>query len=190
MGEREFDAWFIREVLSLEPQLSRFLKRNWRQEAEVPDLRQEVFARVYESAIHNKPLQTKAFLFRVARNLIIDRLRQQSVVSIEGVADFKGLDVSTEEPSPEEHVTARQELRVLHAAIEELPPRCRQIVLLRKVQGLSQKEVAKQMNISEVTVEHQVAKGIQLLAEAMLGRRGKVISESRRYEMLKKLTTP
>jgi RNA polymerase sigma-70 factor (ECF subfamily) len=111
-------------------------------------------------------------------------------VSIEGVADFKGLDVSTEEPSPEEHVTARQELRVLHAAIEELPPRCRQIVLLRKVQGLSQKEVAKQMNISEVTVEHQVAKGIQLLAEAMLGRRGKVISESRRYEMLKKLTTP
>lgn len=189
MGDQEFDQWFIREVLSLEQELTRFLHRNWRLEAEIPDLRQEVYARIYEAAFRSKPLQIKAFLFRVARNLIIDRLRQQSVVSIEGVADFKELDVSTGEPSPEEQVTARQELRILNAAIDELPPRCRQIILLRKVQGLSQKEVAAQMKISEVTVEHQLAKGIQLLAEAMLGRRARVIAESRRHVMMNKLTT-
>lgn len=189
MGEQEFDQWFIREVVSLERDLNRFLQRNWRQEAEIPDLRQEVFARIYEAASRNKPLQIKAFLFRVARNLIIDRLRQQSVVSIEGVADFKELDVSTNEPSPEEHVSARQELRILEAAIQELPPRCRQIFLLRKVQGLSQKDVARQMKISEITVEHQVARGIELLTEAMQGRRDKIIAESRRYKLMKKLTT-
>lgn len=188
MGEHEFDQWFIREVVSLEQQLTRFLKRNWRHEAEIPDLRQEVYARVYEAALRDKPLQIKGFLFRVARNLIIDRIRQQNVVSIEGVADFKGLDVSTNEPSPEEHVSARQELRVLRAAMDQLPPRCRQIFLLRKVQGLSQKEVATQMKISEITVEHQLARGIQLLTEAMSGRRERIVAESRRYEMMKKLT--
>jgi RNA polymerase sigma-70 factor (ECF subfamily) len=189
MEEQDTEKWFLTDILSLEQDLTRFLRKNWRKEAEIPDLRQEVYARVYEAALCNKPLQTRAFLFRVARNLIIDRLRQQNVVSIEGVADFKELDVSTDEPSPEAYVTARQELRILHAAIDELPPRCRQIFLLRKVQGLSQKEVAQQMRICEVTVEHQVAKGIQLLAEAMLGRRNKIIAQSRRYEMMKKLTT-
>lgn len=189
MGEQDLDSWFISEVLSLEQPLDRFLKRNWREESEIDDLRQDIYARIYEAAAHNKPLQVKAYLFRVARNLIIDRIRRQKGVPIEGMADFERFDVSTNAPSPEEHVSTRQELKVLYAAIDELPLRCRQVILLRKIQGLSQKEVARQMGISEVTVEHQVAKGIHLLTEAMLGRRGKVVSESRRYQMIKKLTT-
>ena len=59
MAERSIDDWFMQDVLPLEPMLTRFLQRNWRNEAEISDLRQEAYARVYEAASHGLPQQTK-----------------------------------------------------------------------------------------------------------------------------------
>ncbi len=186
MAEQPIDEWFMREVLPLESMLTRFLQRNWRNEAEISDLRQEAYARVYEAARRERPLLAKPFLFQIARNLMIDKLRRQSVVSLESVADFDWLNVSDDKPSSEAYVAARQELRLLQTALDELPPRCRQVVLLRKVEGLSQKEVARQMGITIETVENQVAKGMRLLAQALGGRRGAVTAEARRYNFFRK----
>jgi RNA polymerase sigma factor (sigma-70 family) len=186
MVHRAIDEWFVQEVLPLEPMLTRFLQRNWRGESEITDLRQEIYARVYEAACRERPLMVKPFMFQIARNLVIDRLRQQSVVSLESVADFDCLNVSDEEPSSEAYVAARQELRILQAALDSLPPRCRQVVVLRKVEGLSQKEVAARMGVTTETVENQVAKGMRLLAQALGCRRGAVTSQSRRYNFLRK----
>ena len=186
MAERSIDDWFMQDVLPLEPMLTRFLQRNWRNEAEISDLRQEAYARVYEAASRGLPLQTKPFLFQTARNLMIDRLRKQNVVSLETMAEFDWLNVSDDKPSSEAYVAARQELRLLQAALDDLPPRCRQIVVLRKVEGLSQKEVARKMGVAVDTVENQVAKGMRLLAQAMSGRRGAVTSEAKRYNFFRK----
>jgi RNA polymerase sigma factor (sigma-70 family) len=181
MGEHQIDEWFMREVLPLEPILTRFLRRNWRNESEILDLRQETYARVYDAARRERPILAKPFLFQVARNLIIDRLRQQNVVSLEAIADFDWLNVSDDKPSSEAYVAARQELRLLQAALDTLPPRCREVVILRKVEELSQKEVAKRLNITVETVENHVANGMRLLTQALGGRRGALAAESRRY---------
>jgi len=186
MAEQPIDQWFMREVLPLEPMLTRFLQRNWRNEAEIGDLRQEAYARVYEAAQRERPLLVKPFLFQITRNLMIDRLRRQSVVSLESMTDFEWLNVSDDKPSSEAYVAARQELRLLQAALDALPPRCRQVVLMRKVEGLSQKEVAKRMGITIETVENQVAKGMRLLAQALGDRRGAVTTEARRYNFFRK----
>jgi len=186
MTEQPIDQWFMREVLPLEPMLTRFLQRNWRNEAEIGDLRQEAYARVYEAAQRERPLLVKPFLFQITRNLMIDRLRRQSVVSLESMTDFEWLNVSDDKPSSEAYVAARQELRLLQTALDALPPRCRQVVLMRKVEGLSQKEVAKQMGITIETVENQVAKGMRLLAQALGNRRGAVTAEARRYNSSRK----
>lgn len=186
MGDTATDDWFMEEILPLEGALTRFLVRNWRVEAEIGDLRQETYARVYEAARRERPVQAKPFLFQTARNLMIDRLRRQAVVSLETMADFDWLNVLDDKPSSEAYVAARQELRALQAALEELPPRCRQIVILRKIEGLSQKEVAKKMGIAVDTVENQVAKGMRLLTQAVVGRRGAVTSEARRYNFFRK----
>jgi RNA polymerase sigma factor (sigma-70 family) len=185
MAEKPIDEWFMREVLPLEPMLTRFLQRNWRNAAEVSDLRQETYARVYEAAQRERPLLAKPFLFQVARNMMIDRLRKQSVVSLESVADFDWLNVTDDKPSSEAYVAARQELRLLQAALDDLPPRCRKVVVLLKVEGLSQKQVAKQMGITVETVENQVAKGMRVLAQALGGRRGAVTAEARRYSFFR-----
>jgi len=117
---------------------------------------------------------------------MIDRLRRQSVVNLESLVDFDWLNVSDDKPSIEAYVAARQELRLLQAALDKLPPRCRQVVLMRKVDGLSQREVAENMGITIETVENQVAKGMRLLAQAMGSRRGAVTAKARRYNFFKR----
>jgi RNA polymerase sigma factor (sigma-70 family) len=186
MADQPIDEWFMEEVLPLEPMLTRYLQRNWRNEAEISDLRQEAYARVYEAAKRERPQLVKPFLFQIARNLMIDRLRRQSVVSLESMADVDWLNVSDDRPSAETCVAARQELRLLQAALDKLPPRCRQVVLMRKVEGFSQKEVAKEMGITIETVENQVAKGMRLLAQAIGGRRDAVTAQARRYNFFRK----
>ena len=165
--EDEVDQWFAREILPLEPMLERYLRRSWRDQGEIPDLRQDAYVRVYEAALREKPFNPKHFLFQVARNLMIDRSRRKSVVSFDSFADFDGVEVDDDQPDAEQSAAARQELRLLMTAIGDLPPRCRQVVTLRKIDGLSQREVAQKMGITEDTVERQVSNGVRLLRDAL-----------------------
>lgn len=161
------DSWFVQEVLPLEASLMRYLRRNWRNDSEIADLRQEVYARVYEKALTAIPAQAKPFVFMTARNLIIDRLRRLRVVSIETVSDMEALDVAADDLTPDRIASAREELRCLNSALDALPPRCREVVALRKIEGLSQREVAARLGVKEDTIEHHVAKGMRALADAL-----------------------
>lgn len=165
------DEWFAAEVLPHEAALMRFLARRWRDAAELCDLRQEVYVRVYEAAQTSRPHQPRAFLFATARNLMSDRVRRGRIVSFEAVADFESSNVLTDDDhGPEQQESARQELLRLTSALLRLPPRCREVIWLRRVKGLSQKEVAAAMEIAEGTVEKQVAKGMRLLAKLLSER--------------------
>lgn len=169
MPPRDVDRWFVEEVLALEAALIGFLRRQWRNDADVADLRQETYARVYEAAQRELPRHVKAFVFMTARNLMIDRARRAQVVSMETIADFESLPVFTNEPDAEERLSSRQELKALQRALDILPPRCREIVIMRKIEGLPQKQVAEMLGIAESTVEKQVAKGISRLADTLYG---------------------
>ncbi|MBS0420067.1 MAG: sigma-70 family RNA polymerase sigma factor [Proteobacteria bacterium] len=162
------DTWFKREVLAHEASLLRYLLRVWPRKHEIDDLRQEAYARVYQAARTVRPTSPRAFLLSTAHHLITDRVRRERIVSIEAVGDLEALDVSVDEISAEQRVSARQELKRLAAALDRLPPRCRMVIWLRRVEGLSQKEVAEQMGVSVKAVEQQVSKGGRLLAKYML----------------------
>ena len=163
------NAWFCREILVHEGALMRYLLRCWFRREEIHDLRQEIYVRVYEAAAKARPAMPKSFMFTTARHLMTDRLRRARVVSIEAVGDIDALNVLVDELTPERRLSSRQELRRLSAALDRLPDRCREVVWLRKVEDLSQKEVAARMGISEKTVEKQVAKGARLIADHVHG---------------------
>lgn len=163
------DAWFADEILVHEAALVHYLRRVWAHIDDVHDLRQEIYVRVYEAAGRARPHQPKSFLFATARHLMTDRLRRGRVVSIEPVGDFESLNVLVDEVTPERRLGARQNLRRLADAFDLLPDRCREVVWLRRVEELPQKEVAARMGITEKTVEKQVAKGMRLLAEHYYG---------------------
>jgi RNA polymerase sigma-70 factor (ECF subfamily) len=168
--ESMLDEWFVAEVLVHEAALTRFLSRRWHESADIPDLRQETYIRVYEAARSSRPQHPRAFLFTTARNLMADRIRRSRIVPIEAIADLEQLNVLSEEATPEQHETSRQEVQRLAQALERLPPRCRDVIWLRRVKGLSQKEVAATLGIAEGTVEKQVSKAVRLLADMLCGR--------------------
>src|SRR5690606_37490994 len=101
------------------------------------------------------------------RHLMTDRLRRGKVVSIEPMGDFEPSRVLVDEVTPERWSGGRQTLHRLSDALDRLPARCREVVWLRRVEDLSQKDVALRLGISEKTVEKQIAKGMRLLADAL-----------------------
>lgn len=165
--EDSLDNWFKREVLIHEASLLRYLGRVWFRQEEIHDLRQEVYVRVYEAARKARPTTPRAFLFATARHLVTDRIRRGRIVSIEAVGDPEALNVLIDEVSPERKASAWQELKRVGRALNALPPRCREVVWLRKVDELSTKEVAEQLGVSVRTVEGQILKGMRILSDAV-----------------------
>jgi len=169
MGE-SVDTWFAREVLAHEQALMRFLHRNWRDHDEVGDLRQEIYVRVYEAAMRQPPDSPKSFLFATARNLLADRVRRQRIVSITAVGDLEQLNVLQDELDPPRWLGGREALTRLARALDRLPERCREVVWMRRVEDLPQKEIARRLGISEKTVEKHIAKGSRMMADFFHGR--------------------
>jgi len=146
--EEPLDTWFKREILMHEEILMRFLARVWPRRDEFADIRQEAYARVYEAAQKARPRSPKAFLFATARHLMADRVRRERIVSIQAGGESDYLNVLVDEISPEQRVGANQELARLARAFDRLSPNCREVVWLRRVKELSQKEVAGRLGLA------------------------------------------
>jgi RNA polymerase sigma factor (sigma-70 family) len=164
-----FDQWFLEQILCHEVSLTRYLHRVWPNMSEIPDLRQDIYVRVYESARDSRPASPRAFLFATARNLLTDHIRRSRVVSIEATADVTAFDALVDEVSPERQVVATQELHSLSLAFDSLSEKCRRIVWLRRIEGLSQRQTAERLGLREVAVESQLARGMRTLARAVFG---------------------
>jgi len=162
-------AWFVREILPLEAILMQYLHHNWQNRSDLHDLRQETYVRVCEAAQERLPDHPKRFLLTTARNLLIDRVRHEQVVPIDAVADVDVLGTVLDEPAPDQVVIARDELRRLRAALDRLPPRCREAVVLGQIEGLSGREIAGRMGISPGMVSTHIANGIKALANMLYG---------------------
>ena len=165
----DLKGWFLREVLPLEAALMQFLRRSGRSKSEIDDLCQDVYVRIFEAAQKQLPQPVRPFVFTVARNLLIDRIRKDQIVPIETVADLESLAVGADQPGPDRTVMAREELRRLQAALDRMPQRCREAVVMKKIEGLSMREIAARMGISFKTVDRHLADGAQYLADFIYG---------------------
>ncbi len=163
------DDWFDQEVLPLEAILMQYLERNWRNPNDVPDLRQDVYVKVYQAALKQIPDNAKHFVLATARNLLIDKSKHERIVSIETAADLDEFGVAADVPGPDQIALARDELRHLQAALDRLPERCREAIVLRRIQGLSRTEIAARMGVSELTVSTYLSRAICLLADVLHG---------------------
>jgi RNA polymerase sigma-70 factor (ECF subfamily) len=178
---RSSDEWFAFEVLPLEMALTRYLRRVWRNCSEVEDLRQEIYVKVYEAALARIPPAAGPFVFTVARNLLIDKLRRSQIVSIDLMADLASLNVLSEEIPADRALSGREELARLQEIVLRLPPRCREVFQLRKIEGVSQRETAERLGITQGTVEKQVAKAMRVLADGFFGGEGPDGEPKRNY---------
>ena len=172
--------WFCTEVLPLEAPLMRYLRRGRIGESEAADIRQDIYEHALKGAMHELPDHTKAYVFTIARNLLINRARRARVVSLEFMAPSDlPIDDDPDMLTPERYADARAELSRAHAGMERLPPRCREVIRLRKIEGLSTRDVAQRLNVGIDAVEQQLTLGMRALVDFMLGGEGKI--RRRRY---------
>ena len=169
MNTAEVKAWFVREVLPLEAALMQYLHHNLAGGSDAADLRQDVYVRVCEVARKQPPDPVRPFVFTIARNLLIDRMRREQVVPIDAVSDLEALNIAIDMPGPERAVVARDELRRLQIALDRLSPRCREVVVLARIEGLTGRAIAARLGISEPAVSQQLDNGMRALAEVLYG---------------------
>lgn len=157
--------WFAAHLQPHEAVLRAWLRSRFPAETEVDDIVQEAFLRVLQARRSTEVKAPKAFLFATARNLALARVRHQAVSGENALAEIDPLRILDETADVPSHVARAQELELLTQAIQSLPTRCRQILTLRKIYCLSQKEVAAQLGIAEHTVEAQGTIALRKLAE-------------------------
>lgn len=133
------------------------IRLNSRQDA--VEVAQEAYIRLMKLDSLESIGFVRAFLFRTATNIAIDRLRQRKRQS-QNMETQKTLYSGIEEITPEQSLSAKQTLSKLHSALEDLPPKCRKAFMLYKFRNVGYKEISIQMNLSESMVRKYVTRGL------------------------------
>jgi RNA polymerase sigma factor (sigma-70 family) len=160
----ETARWFSAHVQPHEAMLRAWLRSQFGARCDVDDLVQDAYVRVLQARERSGVQSPKAFLFATARNLALMQFRHRQVERADSLEDIDGSGIF-DDADVAGAVARAQELELLTEAIQSLPPRCRQVLTLRKTYGLSQKEVAAELGISEHTVEAQSTIGLRKLGE-------------------------
>lgn len=157
----EHARWFANEVHAHDAQVKAYLRGSFPGIRDVDDVVQESYLRIWKARTSQPFRCVRGFLFRVARNVALNLLNRQRISPIDCVRDLDALPVVEDRPNAAASACAREELLLLARAIDSLPARCREIVILRRIRNISQKEIAARLGISEKTVEVQVVRGVK-----------------------------
>ncbi|MCE7796431.1 RNA polymerase sigma factor [Sphingobium sufflavum] len=133
-----------------------WVQRRVRPPIEPADIVQETWARAMPAIEAGRVENVQAYLYGIARNLSAEAMRQQSRWSRWLVQDADTAKVADDGPTAEAHVMGRDELARLHAAMELLPLRCREIFAMRHVEMLEKSDIAARLDISIKQVERQL----------------------------------
>ena len=163
--------WFTEEVQPHEPALRADLQARFPTLGDQDDLVQETYTRLLRAQANGGVRYPKAFLFTAARNAAFDLFRRRGAKPTEAVTDLVELTVLEEMPGVGEQMDQSYELEVLADAVRALPDRCRQVIMLRYLDGLAYKEIGVQLGISAETVKVHMAKGMRRCA-AFFAERG------------------
>jgi RNA polymerase sigma factor (sigma-70 family) len=163
--------WVTSNFLPFEAELRGMLRRVCASPAEVDDVIQETYYKVLQMASMDHVREPRGFLVRISKNIVIDRMRRDAIVSIEAMANLDALEIADSAPSPERVALARAELRWVIGLIANLPDRCKEVFRARRIYGLSQGETAETLGITEGIVEKETMRGMKLISD-MIARVG------------------
>ncbi|WP_376871420.1 RNA polymerase sigma factor [Albirhodobacter sp. R86504] len=159
-------------TLRLTPLALRVARRMLGDWAEAEDVAQEAMMRLWRIAREWRQGEAKVttWLYRVVTNLATDRLRKRKGKR-SGIGLDEASEVADETPGVETQMMDQDRAEALQQALDQLPERQRQAVILRHIEGLSNPEIALVLDIGVEAVESLTARGKRALAAALAGRR-------------------
>ena len=163
------DEWYDEFVVESRGELLGYLRRLLNSSDDAQEVAQEAYLKVFVAlrTHRNREHAPKALLYTTARNLALSRLRHRKVVDHSARAVEVCQELQMGRRSPEQHASSSQDMRALLLVVNQLPPKCRTVLLLRMLEGLSQKEIAARVGIAVSTVEKHLAKALHRCRDRM-----------------------
>lgn len=150
-------------------ELLRFLTAKLGCRDQAADVVQDTFVRIRCLKDLAAVAQPRAFLYKTALNLTIDLFRRQRIRSERIIPLDATEDMPSAMPRQDVEVEAKERVRLLHEAIADLPPKCRQVFLLHKFMDLPHAEIAVRLGVSKNMVEKHVMKALSRCRERVEG---------------------
>ena len=154
---------FIKHETFLKKFLGRFLHRP----QDIDDAAQEAFLKAFAAEKTQIVRSPKSFLFQIAKNVALQELTKKSKMITDYIEDLSDSTIPCEGRDLEDVIAAEQRLELFCRAAATLPPQCRRAFLMRKVYGMSQKEISEKLGISISTVEKHHTTGLKRCSEVM-----------------------
>lgn len=155
-GQRDPSA----DAQRFRPMLLRYFRRHLQHEADAEDLAQEALMRLVRSPTQVE--HAEAFVLRIAANLLRDRFRRDRShhTGLHETIDGTLHELPSEEPGTDDVYASRERLERLLSALDELSPRCRQVFLLQRYEGMTYTAIARQLQVSVSAVEKHMMRAL------------------------------
>jgi RNA polymerase sigma-70 factor (ECF subfamily) len=143
--------------------LRSFISRYVISPQDIDDVSQETFLRAYKAEQEKEIEHPKAFLFRIAINLMLSEFSRKARKITDYIEDYEDSEELLNTDNLESNVMAQQKLGIYCEAVASLPTQCRRVVIMKKVYAMQNKEIARRLDLSVSTVEKHLTKGIRSL---------------------------
>ena len=151
----------LKSFLRHERDLKRYLSRFFSRDQDIEDIAQEAFIRVFATSVRTEVRSPRKLLFKAAKHAAISELRKKANTTTDYIEDMSASPVVVDSDGcdAETSLDGKQKLLAFSKAVETLPPACRRVFILRKIEGLSNREIAGRLKISVSAVEKHIALG-------------------------------
>ena len=167
MSSDQLVAWVGRHILPHERRVRVWLRAAF-PAVDVDDVVQETYCRISALDRFEHIDDPRRYFFHAARNVVLEQIRRERVVSIDAASGLAELDSAPDlGQSPEEIVAGRHMLARIERLIDALPDRARQVFRLRKIDGVAQRDIALQLHVPETVVENDVARGLRRILDQL-----------------------
>jgi RNA polymerase sigma-70 factor (ECF subfamily) len=168
-SRQDIIAWVGSHVLPHESAVRAWLRRWTRCDQDIDDVIQEAYCRLAAMEDVTHVGNGRAYLFQTTRNIVLEQVRRSKIVRIDNVTDIAALSILDEAPPLDRVVAGAHELQRVEELIKRLPLKCRRVFVLRRIHGVSQREIAQRLGITQAAVEKQAARSLKLILKAMAG---------------------
>lgn len=158
---QDFEAFSRKQYGSL----LQFLRMRMPNEEDAKDAAQESLMRLLRYRESEPAASWKPLLYRIAINVVSEQYRRSSARHATKHVSLEGLELPSQAPLQEELIAQEQSQVWLRAAILALPPRCRQVYLLSRMQGMTYPQIAQHCGISVKTVEKHISQALAALCD-------------------------
>lgn len=180
--------WIAREIIPHEQALRRWLIRRWSHAIDVEDAIQEAYCRLanLKSVDHiDRPV---AYFFRTAHAAAVDIMRREGILNLTAMSQLEWSNVIDNEPLADRSLEAGQELERVNGLLAKLPETYRKVIELRRIDGLSRKETAERLQVSENEVKNYLVRGLMKIMKVMAEQDAQIDSDGRVAERTKEGT--